>query len=177
MTRPSEGLGKRLATYRRLAGLSARELAEAAGSGLTRGVIANIESGRKTDITVDQLIALAASLRINPVALAVPIETPNRVVTIAGEEDGPRVALPASVVMDWFQGVGLRFDDENVATNMAEERVRQVRDYRRALDRVAWVEPRLADGVADADMMREATLELDYIERTLRQLGVELDAE
>jgi transcriptional regulator with XRE-family HTH domain len=81
--RPSEGIGQRIAEYRRLAGLSARDLAEAAGMGLTRGVVANIESGRKSDISVDQLIAIAFVLGIPPVALALPLSTPFHKVRLA----------------------------------------------------------------------------------------------
>ena len=104
--KPSEGIGERLAKYRRLAGLSARELAERAGLGVSRGVIANIESGRKHDVTVDQLIALSAVLGIPPAALALPLDEPFRYVRLTGQStfDDERISTRASDAVRWFNG-------------------------------------------------------------------------
>ncbi|MGO1266913.1 MAG: helix-turn-helix domain-containing protein [Microbacterium gubbeenense] len=104
--RPSEGIGQRLAEYRRLAGISARELAERAGAGLSRGVIANIESGRKADLTVDQLIAVSAVLGIPPSALALPIDQPKRFVRLFGQDDdsAERRTLRSWAALEWFHG-------------------------------------------------------------------------
>lgn len=131
--KPSEGIGKRLARYRRIAGLSARELSERAGYGLTRGVIANIESGRKTDISVDQLIALSAALAIPPVALALPLDEPYRFVRLT---DGPEgnYAMRAVRAMDWFSGVSTIFRDRRPdvkptqATGVADTLIRTLRE-------------------------------------------------
>ena len=57
-------LQKRLPGFRRIAGLSARELADKAGNGLTRGIIANIESGRVNRVSIDHVIAIATALDI-----------------------------------------------------------------------------------------------------------------
>jgi len=58
----SGDFAKRLKVSRAIAGVSARELA--AATGITRAVIANIESGRKAGITVDEVVAFAAALNI-----------------------------------------------------------------------------------------------------------------
>lgn len=102
--RASDGLGNRLAKYRRLAGLSAQKLADMAGFGLTRGVIANIESGRKKDITVDQLLALSAVLGIPPAALALPLEHPFQWVHLYGDEETRPVYFKSHQLPDWFSG-------------------------------------------------------------------------
>ena len=133
--RPSNGIGGRLARYRRLTGLSARELAEQAGMGLTRAVIANIESGRKTDISVDQLIAISSVLCVPPVVLAVPVDEPYRFVRATDSEDQFH-AMRAFAMMDWFQGVQSWFPQKRVdgldttdATTIALEIVRVAREY------------------------------------------------
>lgn len=71
-------LGQNLARYRKAEGLSASELADQVGLGLTRSVIANLENGRKDDVTVKQLIALGNALRIPPAFLVVDIFTPGQ---------------------------------------------------------------------------------------------------
>lgn len=57
-------IARRLKAYRRAAGLSAQQLSDA--SGVTRSVIANIESGRKKWITVDEIVAFAEALSVTP---------------------------------------------------------------------------------------------------------------
>lgn len=55
-------MGRRIAYFRKERGISAAELAERAGAGLTRSVIANLENGRKSDLSVQQLFAIADTL-------------------------------------------------------------------------------------------------------------------
>lgn len=50
-------------------GLSAQQVADRSGGVLTRGVIANLESGRKYSVTVLELLALATALDVPPVWL------------------------------------------------------------------------------------------------------------
>lgn len=57
-------VGRRVARIRKNAKISAGELAERAGSGLTRSVIANLENGRKDDLAVSQLVGLARALEV-----------------------------------------------------------------------------------------------------------------
>lgn len=70
-------LGDRLAAYRKLAGISAQALADAAGAGMSRAVVTNIETNRKTDVTVSQLMALANALSMPPMALMVDLTNPD----------------------------------------------------------------------------------------------------
>lgn len=179
--RASEGLGKRLAKYRRLAGLSARELAERAGMGLSRGVIANIESGRKSDITVDQLIALSTVLGVPPVVLALPVDQPEKFVRLVEARNGIQ-ATRAYQALEMFQAPGANLyrrtgmdpAPDNEAALLAEELIRAVQKLPKARLRLAQVEKKLADGSVDESVVSEDELELAYIERTLRQLGADL---
>jgi len=56
--------------------MTAEELATAAGQGLTRSVIANVESGRKRDLPSAQVVAIAWALTISPVLLLVDLSRP-----------------------------------------------------------------------------------------------------
>lgn len=63
------GIGRRIAQYRKINGMTADELSKASGNGLTRAVIANIETGRKTSLSVAELFALSVALGVPPTAL------------------------------------------------------------------------------------------------------------
>lgn len=63
-------LQKQLPWRRAEAGMSARQLAEVAGEGLTRAVIANIECGRKTSVSFEQFLAICRALNANPLDLS-----------------------------------------------------------------------------------------------------------
>ncbi|TFC85799.1 XRE family transcriptional regulator [Cryobacterium sp. TmT2-59] len=73
-----EPIGRRVAGYRRAAGFkTAEELAAAiANPAITKSTIQNVESGRKADLSVMQLLDISKALGIPPVALVVPINQP-----------------------------------------------------------------------------------------------------
>ncbi|PPH30518.1 helix-turn-helix domain-containing protein [Rathayibacter sp. AY1F9] len=91
-------IGRTVARYRKLAKLSGEALAIAAGEGLTRSIVANLENGRKRDLTVMQWIAIARVLDVPPSALLVDYETPNA---------APDFALPARRAMVWDSRTGI----------------------------------------------------------------------
>lgn len=114
-------LGHNVATYRKMEGISAAELADKAGEGLTRSVIANLENGRKDDVTVRQLIALATALNVPPAALVVDVlhpwdATPYRhpgIVTIDMTLDGAILGSKEGQIsnlqfFEWFGGHGIK---------------------------------------------------------------------
>lgn len=77
MSSPSVSpVGLNIARYRKVERLSAADLAERAGEGLTRSVIANLENGRKDDLSLKQLLALARALRVPPTFLVVDMFSP-----------------------------------------------------------------------------------------------------
>jgi hypothetical protein len=82
-------LGRRLALIRRQVGIrTAQELADAIpNERMTGVVIRNIESGRKPDLSVSQLMDLSAALRVHPIALMVPLGRPSEPVTLPNAGD------------------------------------------------------------------------------------------
>ena len=71
-------IGKRIAALRKMRGMrTTKLLAEAIGdSRISEAVIRNIESGRKADLHVSQLLSIAAALKVSPMFLLVPIGLP-----------------------------------------------------------------------------------------------------
>lgn len=70
------------------------------GIGWDRYVVTNLERGRRQNVTVDELLALAYVLNVAPVHLLVPID----------DEDRPYAVVPASgaragVVRQWIRGL------------------------------------------------------------------------
>jgi transcriptional regulator with XRE-family HTH domain len=77
--RSETGVGARIKLARRQRGYrTTRELADAIpGGNVTAAVLENIESGRKADISVSQLLNIARGLGVPPSMLLAPIGSPN----------------------------------------------------------------------------------------------------
>lgn len=70
-------VGKRLAQLRKSKNITAAQLADLVpSSSITKTVITNVESGRKRDLTVTELIQLAAALNVPIVSLLVDTQSP-----------------------------------------------------------------------------------------------------
>jgi transcriptional regulator with XRE-family HTH domain len=76
----------------------ARRLAEAGAEELDRGVLANLETGRRQSVSVDELLVLALVLDTAPVHLLVPIENAEPV-KIGRRE------FRAGSVREWVRGL------------------------------------------------------------------------
>ena len=177
--RPSTGIGKRLAKYRNLAGMSARELSEKIDGELSRGVIANIESGRKTDVTIDQLVALAWALGVPPAVLALPADEPYKFVRM-GQGPNRQVSWRSYVAVEWFQNEPARFDgigpdtNETPAGALAQQTIRAVRDlpkYEKEFHDAKALQRR---GKLDDEAVSERESKYLQHQSVLRQLGVNL---
>ena len=74
----ADGIGHRIARYRRFSGYAtAADLARAIGNPrITAATIANIESGRRADVSVLQLIEIASTLGISPTLLLTDVFSP-----------------------------------------------------------------------------------------------------
>lgn len=94
-------IGKRVAKYRQMNGQSAEELAISSGAGFSRPVIANIETGRKKELSVSQLLGLAVGLGVSPAALLFDIDDPSGDSGIV-DSAGDRIAVLHAV--DWMSG-------------------------------------------------------------------------
>jgi transcriptional regulator with XRE-family HTH domain len=72
---PTRVIGERVAAIRRYLGMTQEELAEAmraVGIDVERIVIAKLETGRRSFVKVDELLALCVVLEISPTDLLVP---------------------------------------------------------------------------------------------------------
>ena len=180
--------GKRIAHYRRIAKISAEDLAEKAGFGLTRSIIANLENGRKEDLTVRQLMAIALVLGVSPVNLVFDVRRPYASVSIT--ETDPPMTTAVWLARDWFAGalnvVELHHEydgrhhpppasDNNYNENLI---VNQLRRRDRLLSNLGQLEKNLADQsatTADRESIRNIRAELYELDSNLRRLAVDLD--
>jgi transcriptional regulator with XRE-family HTH domain len=72
---PTRVIGQRVAAIRRYLGLTQEQLAEAlqgVGIDMERVTVAKLENGRRSFVTVDELLALCVVLAISPTDLLVP---------------------------------------------------------------------------------------------------------
>lgn len=85
-----DGIGRRIAKYRRFCGFStASDLAEAIQNPrITPATIANIESGRRADVSVMQLLEIAGALGISPTLLMSDVFRPGGSPEIRGVTKG-----------------------------------------------------------------------------------------
>lgn len=108
MSQPSvEGIGRRIAAYRKINHWSARQLAENTDGAVTRDTIANIENGRRTEITVRQFLGIALALRVPPAALLTDLQHPFEPsgITFPGTAPAPfDRAAPHVAVAAWLEG-------------------------------------------------------------------------
>lgn len=119
-----ENMGERVARYRKLNGMTGDELAELAGNGVTRAVIANIETGRKRDMTVSQLIAISVALQVPPVSILFDIRAPKdgSGVYLRQSQTG-NTEFTVSEAITWFGGVERAW---NPAWPAARQEVRNI---------------------------------------------------
>lgn len=82
-------IGKRIAGYRKLGkiGTAADLATRIPNPKVTASVIQNIESGRKIDLSVSQLLDIAMGLGVSPLVLLVPVGAPFQRVDLPGVGD------------------------------------------------------------------------------------------
>ncbi|MBY6061602.1 helix-turn-helix domain-containing protein [Microbacterium esteraromaticum] len=80
-------VGARVAAYRRLAGLTAEQLADRVGGGMTRTGIAKLETGRRVEVSTELLVQLAWALQVPPMALLFPLESPSATMVVGEQID------------------------------------------------------------------------------------------
>jgi len=98
---PVQALARRVREVRTARGWSAQEVARRCAAlglpGLDRSTIANIESGRRRRVGVDELLVLALALGVAPVHLLVPLDEQWYAVT-------PDRVTGTSRVREWLRG-------------------------------------------------------------------------
>ncbi|MEU6944261.1 helix-turn-helix domain-containing protein [Streptomyces sp. NPDC046316] len=96
-------IAKEVRRHRQAQGLSAQQLSDRCadlGMPVQRSVLANLESGRRSTVTVAEVIVLAAALRIAPAELVFPVGYEEKVEVLPGYERTPLTGL------EWFAGQG-----------------------------------------------------------------------
>jgi transcriptional regulator with XRE-family HTH domain len=99
---PTQAVAKRVRELREKRGLTAAQLAEqmaSVGVAWDRGVVAKLETGRRANVSVAELLALAYVLDVAPVHLLVPLEDEQPYEVMPGRVE------PAGLVRDWVRGV------------------------------------------------------------------------
>lgn len=94
-------IGRRVRETRKRQGLTAQQLADLmrdCGVAWNRSIVANLENGRRQDVTVVELLALGRVLHVAPIHLLVP-----------PTNDGtfhvtPNEAQPPSMARSWIRG-------------------------------------------------------------------------
>lgn len=100
-TRLALAIAGEVRRHRQAQGLSAQQLSDRCselGLPIQRSVLANLESGRRTTVTVAEVLVLAGALGIAPAQLVFPAGYQPSVEALPDKETGPLNAI------DWFAG-------------------------------------------------------------------------
>ncbi|WP_309317355.1 helix-turn-helix transcriptional regulator [Streptomyces salinarius] len=159
--------------HRRARGMSAQALADRCAelgiTSLPRSVIANLENGRRGNVTFAEVLVLAAALDVPPVVLAFPAGHAETVEYLPGQSAPPLDAR------DWFDGAG-RDDDSDLALllqhRQLEQRIRG--HYRRIWDTAEAGEPDGPEAQAAREVAEELTAQLREVRAEVRARGLVL---
>ncbi|MEV7631988.1 helix-turn-helix transcriptional regulator [Microbacterium sp. NPDC089318] len=141
-------VGRRLSTVRKARGLSAAQLADLIPGGtVSKTVITNVESGRKRDLTVKELVLVAHALNVSPVFLIVDPRSPWEPVDVPGVDlTNVEYARRADIFYNagaFWGGAGA----VETALAQGEESVRTLDEVRRVLASVELGHSRWEDSI------------------------------
>lgn len=108
----AKSIGRRVAAYRRVAGMTAEQLAEAVGGGMTRTAVAKLENGHRVEVSTELLVQIAWALHVPPLALLFPLEEPNAVIEL------PEASGTSETLGYWIQGISIPDADEGIAQKL-----------------------------------------------------------
>jgi transcriptional regulator with XRE-family HTH domain len=95
------GIGRRVAQLRAERKITAERLAELvteAGAPISRSVLANLENGRRSAVTVQELLAFASVLGVPPIVLLFPVGQELQVEVV------PDRRMDIMAAVNWFMG-------------------------------------------------------------------------
>lgn len=104
----TRAIGRRIAAYRTLAGLTSAELGQRLSPPLSRSAMAKIETGANANISAANILSIARVLDVSPLALLLPMEREVGQVEIAGER----------MLLDGMVSWALRFPTPDLRTQM-----------------------------------------------------------
>jgi transcriptional regulator with XRE-family HTH domain len=97
----SRTIAQEVRRHRTARGMSAQQLADAVtglGGDLPRTVISNLENGRRGNVSVAEVVLIAAALEVPPIALVFPVGYQEQVEHLPGQTVTPLEAA------DWWNG-------------------------------------------------------------------------
>ena len=127
--RSTTGIGQRIKTLRRERGFkAARDLADAIpGGNVSVDVLENLESGRKADLSVSQLLNIARALRVPPSLLLASVTSPSSTLDLPNlSEDFD--TMSAGEFDAWFSGIS--GSDHRAADATERMAVAELESYR-----------------------------------------------
>ncbi|MEV5047317.1 helix-turn-helix transcriptional regulator [Streptomyces griseoincarnatus] len=171
-------VARELRRHRKARGMSAQQLAdECARLGhpaLQRTVISNLENGRRRDVSMADVLVLAAALEVAPAALIFPAGYAAEVEYLPGQTADPLEAA------DWFTGSGAAEDSALALARRHRELELRIRGVYRRIWEQGIAEQRygleLEDAEAEAgrEMARELTVQLHELREVMAAAGLEL---
>ncbi len=171
------GIGARIKLARRERGFrSTRELADAIpGGNITQAVLENIESGRKADISVTQLLNIARGLNVPVSMLLAPIGAPESNLDLPNLSDD-FAEMTAAEFDCWLSATPLSSYQPRLASERSDiatlNTLRELGTLRREIDRVRLVrDVRKSSG--DADLATDTDIErrIEFVEREAARLA------
>lgn len=179
--------------YRQARGWSTQRLADECtklGLSIQRSVLANFESGRRTTVTIAEVLVFGKALGVPPILLFLPVGTSASVEILPGQERSTWAATK------WFTGEAafpvegsratsyalVGTDTDNAEWTKSSEPIRLHIDHDQVLLTVEWESERLAKAreAGDEDVLGEATDRLDrfqkhlaHVRREMRKAGIE----
>ncbi|MGO4535197.1 helix-turn-helix domain-containing protein [Leifsonia sp. 2MCAF36] len=175
--RSETSVGARIKAARRERGFrTTRELADVIpGGNVTRAVLENIESGRKADISVSQLLNIARGLDVPVSMLLAPIGAPSSELDLPNLSDD-FTGMTAAEFDCWFSATPLSSyqprlasEREDIATLNA---LRELATLRREIDRLRLVRD-VGKSSGDSELASDSGLEdrLQSVEREVTRLA------
>ncbi|AYG03869.1 helix-turn-helix domain-containing protein [Gryllotalpicola protaetiae] len=155
--RGADGIGTRIKLARRERGFrTTRELAEAVPDGnVSPAVLENIESGRKADISVSQLLNIARALDVPPSLLLAPVARPEALLdlpNLSADFNG----MTSAEFDSWFSSSPAGYYRPRLAAERADIELlgslRELGVLRRELERLQIIKD-VSTGAGDADLV------------------------
>jgi transcriptional regulator with XRE-family HTH domain len=170
--RSGDGIGTRIRLARRERGFrTTAELASAIpGGNVTEAILENIESGRKADISVSQLLNIARGLNVPVIMLLAPVGTPGAELDLPNLSDD-FTGMTVAEFDSWLSATSASAYRPRLASERADIEIltslRELGTLRREIDRLQIVlETQRASGDRDLTAANaEVQKRLDHVSR------------
>ncbi|MGI5413915.1 helix-turn-helix domain-containing protein [Streptomyces chartreusis] len=173
MARVGRGIAREIRRHRLAAGMSAQQLSDrcaALGADIPRTVISNIENGRRTNVSVAEVLVLANALGQAPASLVFPAGYVSEVEYLPGKTSDPLEAE------DWWDGQHLAPDQRMKILDPGGDLTREwainiARKHREVVFRIRT----LYRGAFESQVMEGTGYEPDNESETARAVAKQLE--